>query len=100
MVIGLEDEKMALDSARPTPASSGVRISYALREPGPVSLRIYDAAGRLVRTLVNESRQAGDYESTWDRLDDAGRRAPSGIYFYRLESPQGTGGRKVVLVGN
>jgi predicted lipoprotein with Yx(FWY)xxD motif len=68
----------------PNPFNPTTRITFGLSAPGHVSLRIYDAAGRLVRALVDEERPVGRYEESWDGRDSGGRAVASGIYFYRL----------------
>jgi len=73
-------------------------IAFGLSAPEHVSLRIYDAAGRLVRALVNEERRAGRYEETWDGLDSNGRAVASGIYFYRLSAGSFVETRKMALL--
>jgi flagellar hook assembly protein FlgD len=65
---------------------------------GAVQLAVYDAAGRLVRTLVRENLTARDYTVTWNGEDDAGRRVGSGVYFYRLEAPGFTDTKQMVLL--
>jgi hypothetical protein len=70
----------------PNPFNPATRIEFGLSAPAHVSLRIYDAAGRLVRSLVNEERRAARYEETWDGRDSNGRSVASGIYFYRLNA--------------
>ncbi|MCK4352489.1 hypothetical protein KAW65_03680 [candidate division WOR-3 bacterium] len=64
----------------------------------PVSLRIYDIAGRLVRTLINESKVAGSYEIYWDGKDSEGRKVKSGIYFYKLTVGEHTFIRKAICI--
>ena len=62
-------------------------------------LTIHDLAGRHVRTLVADSPQpAGGHEVLWDGLDDGGQEAPSGVYFYRLETRDQTLTRRMSLV--
>ena len=61
-------------------------VKFALKEKGPVSIRVYDVSGRLVRVLVDEIREAGSYEAVWDGANDAGRRTASGVYFCRMEA--------------
>ncbi len=61
-------------------------VAFALDRPTAVRLRIYDAAGRLVRTLVDGVRPAGSHTAFWDGRDDAGRNAASGAYVCRLEA--------------
>jgi hypothetical protein len=69
-----------------TPSASGpARISYRLAVPGPVSLRIFDAAGRLVRTLEADYQTAGSHTVAWDRRTDSGTEVGLGLYFVRLE---------------
>jgi hypothetical protein len=82
----------------PNPFNPATTLSFGLSEPGKVSLRIYDAAGRLVRVLVNEDRPAGRYDETWDGADDAGRDVASGIYFYSLKAGDFKDTRKMVLL--
>lgn len=73
----------------PNPFSQKTAISFATTQPGPVNLAVYDAAGRHVRTLVNESRDAGTYVVDWSGLDADGTVVAPGIYFMRLETSQG-----------
>jgi hypothetical protein len=65
---------------------------------GAVSLRIYDVAGRLVKTLVEGRVAPGAKSATWDGRDDAGRSVASGVYFCRLASPNYANTNKMVLM--
>jgi hypothetical protein len=82
----------------PNPFNPTTRITFGLSAPTHVSLRIYDAAGRLVRALVNEERRAGRYEDSWDGRDSNGRSVASGIYFYRLAAGGFEQTRKMALL--
>ena len=68
-----------LSSNYPNPFSSSTIIYYSLPESSQVSLRIYNAAGQEIVTLVNELQQAGSYEVTFNAND-----LPGGIYFYSI----------------
>ena len=46
-----------------------------------VNLRVYDVAGRLVSTLVNQELPAGPQTATWDGRDDGGQKVAAGVYF-------------------
>jgi flagellar hook assembly protein FlgD len=59
---------------------------------------VFDAAGRLVRTLVDTSEGAGAHDVTFDGRDDNGRPVASGVYFYRLDAGTTTQTRKMVLL--
>lgn len=74
----------ALASRNPVRGPATLRLAIA--EASPVSVRLYDAAGRVVRTLENAERPPGRYTLTWDGTDGAGRSVPSGLYFARLSA--------------
>jgi hypothetical protein len=82
----------------PNPFNPVTRIRFGLREPGRVSLRIYDTAGRLVRVLVEEDRDAGHYTEEWDGRDTTGRTVASGVYFYRVEAGSFEETKKMILL--
>ncbi|UCF05040.1 MAG: T9SS type A sorting domain-containing protein [bacterium] len=82
----------------PNPFNPTTCITFALREPAHVALRIYDVSGRLVRVLVDEEREARVYEEVWDGVDGSGRAAASGIYFYRIEAGAFVDTKKMVLL--
>jgi putative hemolysin len=76
---------LALDASAPNPFRPETVIGFELPAPERITLTIYDASGRVVRTLVDgERRRAGRHEAAWDGRDDGGRRVASGAYFYRL----------------
>jgi hypothetical protein len=82
----------------PNPVRKGTIIAFELARPGPARLRIFDSAGRLVRTLLDEAVLSTAHQSVpWDGLDSAGRPVPSGVYFYRLEGPSSTQTKKLVV---
>ena len=64
---------------------------------GKMSLRIYDARGQLVKTLVSGHAAAGEHTARWDGLDGRGRTVASGIYFYRLKAGDFAQTSKMVL---
>ncbi|MBN1884066.1 MAG: T9SS type A sorting domain-containing protein [Candidatus Krumholzibacteriota bacterium] len=68
----------------PNPFNPVTTIRFDLASPAPVSIRIYDASGRLVRILVDERRLPGSYEVTWNGRNDTGSETPSGVYFCRM----------------
>jgi len=82
----------------PNPFNPITSIGFGIKEQGHVSLRIYDAAGRLVTTLVDESRPAGNYTTEWNGRDHNGLAVASGIYFYRLKTTEFEETKKMVLL--
>jgi hypothetical protein len=78
-----------LNALNPNPVTNGrAHISFTLAEPSPVSLKIYDVSGQLIRTLVNTHLQQGIYDYSWNCRDDYGRNVAEGVYFYTLETPR------------
>ena len=89
----------ALKGSIPNPFSSTTRLQYAVPDgAGQVSLSIYDAAGRHVRTLVARVLPEGEYMAEWNGTDGANRRVPSGVYFGLLRGKGFTATRKLVLL--
>lgn len=83
----------------PNPFNPGTVVRYSVPERGMVSVRIYDARGALVNTLVQPAMQdAGAYHVEWDGYSDNGTAVSSGVYFARIEHPAGTRTRKMVLL--
>ena len=82
----------------PNPFNPSTSIAFAVAHPGKVTLRIYDARGSLVKTLVNERLEAGAYRSRWDGRSDHGSRLASGVYLYRLQQDGQVLSRKMTLL--
>jgi subtilisin family serine protease len=88
----------ALGRSAPNPFTSATTFSYQLPQDGRVEVAILDVAGRVVRSLDVGPRRAGSHEITWDGRDARGSLVASGVYFYRLRTPQGETARRVVRV--
>jgi hypothetical protein len=82
----------------PNPFNPVTEISFGLKEPANVSLRIYDAAGRLVRELAAGTHPAGMHHAIWNGRDASGAAVSSGIYFYKLDAGAFSQTRKIVLL--
>ncbi|MDI6739591.1 MAG: FlgD immunoglobulin-like domain containing protein, partial [Candidatus Edwardsbacteria bacterium] len=84
--------------SRPNPITDRTFISYQLRAPGRVSLKIYNVAGQLVRTLANGYQNAGYHSVLWNGNDNRGERAASGMYLYRLDAGSYSATNKLVII--
>ncbi|HEX7077255.1 MAG TPA: FlgD immunoglobulin-like domain containing protein [Candidatus Eisenbacteria bacterium] len=73
----------------PNPFNPSTTIRYSIAAPGKVTIRVFNAGGALVRTLIDAPHAPGDYHVQWDGRDDAGGRLGSGVYFYRIETSTG-----------
>ena len=82
----------------PNPFNPQTTITFDLPQPAHVTLRVLDLAGRQVRTLVDRDLQAARHRVVWDGADDAGRRQPSGVYYYQLGTDENVVRRKMTMV--
>lgn len=90
--------RFALSPNAPNPFNPVTTIRFGLDRTGAVTLRVYDVAGTLVRTLVETSLPAGQYHAVWDGRDRAGRPVGSGVYIYRLDQSDRHIARKMSLL--
>ena len=84
-------------SATPNPFKPATTIKYSVPGAGPVSIRVFSVNGQLVRSLREDFATPGSYEVRWNGKDDAGRIAPSGIYFVSVKQGLETSTTRVVL---
>jgi hypothetical protein len=71
-------------ASHPNPFNPRALITYVLPVDGHARLVVYNVAGRVVRTLLNDWTSAGSRESLWDGRDNRGNRVPSGVYLASL----------------
>ena len=82
----------------PNPFNPSTRITFSLSRKSHVRLRIYDVAGRLVRVLIDETRNAGTYGTVWDGKNKNGHATASGVYFCRMEANEYERTLKMVML--
>lgn len=82
----------------PNPFNAGTVLTFELREPGNVSLVVYDVLGRQVARLVDGFQPSGLHEITWDGTDDNGATLGSGMYFYRIKAGSFSATKKMTLL--
>ena len=91
----------ALGANYPNPFNPSTTIEYVVPDspaPLPVSLKVYDLGGRLVRVLVDAEQEPGIRRAEWDGRDESGRRSGSGIYFCHLVVGEHRATHKMVLI--
>ena len=89
---------LSLRPPQPNPSSGTTAVQFALPSGGRAHLDVLDITGRRVRVLEEGALSPGTHRAMWDGTDDGGRLLPAGIYFLRLESPNGTFTQKVVRI--
>jgi flagellar hook assembly protein FlgD len=82
----------ALFQNYPNPFNPATAISYQLKASSFVELRVYDALGRVVATLVNEEKPAGSHTVIWNA-----QNCPSGVYIYRIVAGNQVDSKKMLL---
>jgi len=98
--VGVRDgaPALTLEAPHPNPFNPSTEIRYMLPRESRVSIAIFDAEGRLVRTLVDESQVRGEYSARWDGRTGLGETASSGVYFVKLTANGETRTQKMVLL--
>lgn len=86
-----------LDQNSPNPFNPHTTFSFELLHADRVNLAVYDAQGRLVRTLLDGTVGGGRHEIVWDGRTDAGEELAAGTYFYRLRAAGVNYSRKAIL---
>jgi hypothetical protein len=82
----------------PNPFNPTTTIAYQLPKATRVKIEVFDVLGRKVATLFDGPQVAGLHQVTWDGRSENGEAAPSGVYMYRLTTPDYTQIRKMLLV--
>jgi hypothetical protein len=83
----------SLSQNYPNPFNPVTRINYSIPKQGLVTIKIYDALGREVQTIVNEMKTPGKYI-----VDVDGTNLSSGVYFYKLASNDFVSIKKMILL--
>jgi hypothetical protein len=70
----------------PNPFNPATRIKFTLPKKSHVSLKVYNVAGQLVKTLRDDVMDVGSHEVTWDGTNNIGSSVASGVYFYKMKA--------------
>jgi hypothetical protein len=104
-LVGIDDPdtpaipgQISLAQNYPNPFNAETSIQFALHNAGEVTLAVYDVNGRLVKTVHEGDLPAGNHSIIWNGTSDSGAQVSSGIYFYRLQSEDGTISKSMVLL--
>ena len=91
----------SLSQNYPNPFNPVTRIQYSVysrQTAAHTTVRIYNIQGQLVRTLVDQPKQAGSYQVVWDGKNQSGKDVGSGIYFCKLKVGDNSQTKKMVLI--
>ncbi len=82
----------------PNPFNPNTNIAFSLKENSPVTIDIYNVKGQLVKQLVNAQMPAGHHSVNWNGKDNNQKSVSSGVYFYRMQSKNYSGTKKMLLM--
>ena len=82
----------------PNPFNPVTMIAFDVPHEAVVSIRVYDVAGRLVRTLVGGRKEPGRHEAVWDGRNERGESVGSGVYFCTMEAGEFRATGKMLLL--
>jgi hypothetical protein len=101
--VGIEEKnlipkKFVIFQNYPNPFVRETSIKYGVPKTGIVNITIYNLIGQKVVTLMNKKREPGYYIIRWDGRNEYNKKVKSGIYFYRFQSCDSIGTRKMYLL--
>lgn len=82
----------------PNPALNSAKIEYYVPSAAYVKIDIFDSSGKLIRTLVNTNKKAGDFMAIWDGKSDDNNKMASGQYYYNVQIGSFSTKKKVILL--
>jgi hypothetical protein len=82
----------------PNPFNPVTTLRYDLPENGLVNITIYDMLGRQVKTLMNQTQDAGYRSVVWNATNDYGKPVSAGIYLYQIQAGEYMQTKKMVLL--
>jgi hypothetical protein len=91
-------EVYALHQNYPNPFNPITTLRYDLPEQSMVNIIIYDLLGRHVRTLLNQTQEAGYRSVIWNATNDYGKPVSAGVYLYKIQAGEFVQTRKMVLL--
>ncbi|MBT7311706.1 T9SS type A sorting domain-containing protein [bacterium] len=90
--------RLELKANYPNPFNPSTTLMFSLSDEDHVRLTIHDVQGRIVRTLINNSRTAGSHQVVWDGRDNRNSAVATGLYFVRVETSIDVQTQKIALI--
>jgi predicted peptidase len=92
------EKSFELEQNYPNPFNPSTTICYSLEESSVIKLKIFNQMGQLIKVLVDEKMEAGDYTAFWDGTDHHGNPVTNGVYFYEIETNTYKSTKKMVFI--
>jgi hypothetical protein len=84
-------------TGKPNPFADEISIRYAVPKTTKLDIKIYNSSGQVVKTLVNETKNYGQYTIIWNGSDEMGKKLTNGIYFIQMTADGMKRKEKVIL---
>lgn len=82
----------------PNPFNPSTTINYSVPGAANVNIKVYDINGQVVRNLLSEFKNSGNYSLSWDGKNDVGSTVSSGTYFYQVQIGNLVQTKKMILL--
>ncbi|MFH1195874.1 MAG: T9SS type A sorting domain-containing protein [bacterium] len=93
-----EQLDFTIEQNYPNPFNPTTTIQYEIKKEGIVDLKIYDVTGSLIKNIVNDYVQPGQYKVTWDSTNESGQKVASGTYIYQIKIDNNIIAKKMLLL--
>ncbi len=87
-----------LNANYPNPFNPETTISFSVKEASPVTIEVYNVKGQLVKTLVNDLKDAGNHTVIWRGVDNNNHPVASGVYYYKMSAGKYSSTKKMILM--
>ena len=91
-------DAFALHQNYPNPFNPVTTLRYDLTKQATVNITIYDMLGKQVKTLINQTQNAGYRSVIWDATNDYSKPVSAGIYLYQIQAGEYISTKKMVLL--
>lgn len=91
-------ESFKLFQNYPNPCNPSTTISYQIPDYSNVSVNVYDLNGQLVKELLNETQNAGEYKVSWDGTNQTNFKVASGVYIYSVRCNEHLLSKQMILL--
>ncbi|MCX7995482.1 MAG: T9SS type A sorting domain-containing protein [candidate division WOR-3 bacterium] len=99
--IGIEEnsENMALKNLTlyPNPSYDNIKCNFALKTSQHLRINIFDATGRIIRTIADKEFSPDAYEFIWNGCDNSGKKVSNGTYIFVVETEKETIARTAII---
>ena len=82
----------------PNPFNPTTTIEFFIQNESKVEISIFNIKGQIIKTLINEFLNIGDYSISWDGVDDSGKAVGSGVYLYQIKTPSKIMTKRMLLL--